>query len=126
MKKLWLIVLPLFVARLGGAEPQIEWVPWSDAVFQRAKTEHRFVLLDLGAVWCHWCRVMDEVTYRDPKVIALVNKKYIAVRVDQDARPDLANRYQNYGWPATIVFAADASEIIKRQGYIEPRPMASL
>jgi uncharacterized protein YyaL (SSP411 family) len=111
---------------LAAAEPEVQWTPWSDAVFQRARAEHRFVLLDLGAVWCHWCHVMDEVTYRDPKVIALINKSYIAVRVDQDARPDLANRYQNYGWPATIVFAADGSEIVKRQGYIEPRAMASL
>src|SRR5260370_11134501 len=69
---------------------------------------------------------MDEMTYSDDRVIALMNQRYIAVRVDQDSRPDLSNRYEDYGWPATIVFAADGSEIVKRSGYIPPMPMASM
>src|SRR6476661_4591728 len=79
--------------------PAIEWREWSDDIFAQAKKQNRFVLLDLGAVWCHWCHVMEEITYRDPKVIALINSKYIPVRVDQDSRPDLSNRYEDYGWP---------------------------
>jgi uncharacterized protein YyaL (SSP411 family) len=113
------------VARAG--EPaKIDWQPWSDSIFEKAQKEHRFVLLDLGAVWCHWCHVMEEITYRDPKVIALIKQRYLAVRVDQDARPDLSNRYEDYGWPATVVFNSDGSEIVKRQGYIPPKPMASM
>jgi uncharacterized protein YyaL (SSP411 family) len=104
----------------------IVWKPWSDSVFAEAKSEQRFVLLDLGTVWCHWCHVMDEVTYRDPGVIDLVRKRYIAVRVDADSRPDLSNRYEDYGWPATIVFNADGEEIVKRRGYLPPRSMASM
>lgn len=69
---------------------------------------------------------MDEVTYADPRVTALAREKYIAVRVDQDARPDLANRYENYGWPATVIFKWDGSELAKRRGYIPPGPMASM
>jgi uncharacterized protein YyaL (SSP411 family) len=110
----------------AGEPPKIDWQPWSDSIFEQAQKEHRFVLLDLGAVWCHWCHVMEDVTYRDPKVIALIRENYIAVRVDQDARPDLSNRYENYGWPATVVFNSDGSEIVKRQGYIPPKPMASM
>jgi uncharacterized protein len=113
------------VARAG--EPaKIDWQPWSDSIFEKAQKERRFVLLDLGAVWCHWCHVMEDITYRDPKVIALIKQRYIAVRVDQDSRPDLSNRYEDYGWPATIVFNSDGSEIVKRQGYIPPKPMASM
>ena len=108
------------------AEEAIEWHRWSEAVFERAKQENRFVLLDLGAVWCHWCHVMEEITYRDPEVIKLIGERFIAVSVDQDSRPDLSNRYEDYGWPATIVFDADGNEIVKRQGYIPPRPMASM
>ena len=104
----------------------IQWTGWNDGVFAKAKREHKFVLLDLQAIWCHWCHVMDEKTYADPKVIALMNQRYIAVKVDQDSRPDLANRYEDYGWPATIVFAADGSEIVKRRGYIPPDEMASM
>jgi uncharacterized protein YyaL (SSP411 family) len=105
---------------------QIEWQPWSDSVFAKAKQEGRFVLLDLGTGWCHWCHVMEEVTYQDPAVIELIRKGYIAVRVDADSRPDLSNRYEDYGWPATVVFGGDGAEIVKRQGYIPPKPMASM
>jgi len=108
------------------AEGTIAWQPWSDAAFAKAAQERRFVILDLEAVWCHWCHVMDETTYRDPKVIALMGSRYVAVRVDQDSRPDLANRYEDYGWPATIVFAADGSEIVRRRGYVDPAEMASM
>jgi hypothetical protein len=125
MKRL-LLLLSLALAFPSQAKPAIHWESWSDDVFARAKREHKFVLLDLEAVWCHWCHVMDEMTYSDERVIKLMNEKYIAVRVDQDSRPDLSNRYEDYGWPATIVFAADRSEIVKRSGYIEPMPMASM
>ena len=114
---------PLFV---HSEEPGLHWQPWSESVFAQARAQHKFVLLDLEAVWCHWCHVMDDVTYRDPNVVRLLNSRYILVKVDQDFRPDISNRYQDYGWPATVVFAADGSEIVKRQGYIPPRPMASM
>lgn len=115
-----------FAARAVRGDETIAWHAWSPEIFAQAKRENKFVLLDLEAVWCHWCHVMAEVTYRDPKVIELINARYLAVRVDQDSRPDLANRYENYGWPATIVYAPDASELVKRQGYLPPRGMASL
>src|SRR5580704_5606017 len=104
----------------------ITWHPWSDSVFAQAKSEGRFVLLDLGTVWCHWCHVMEKVTYRDSAVIDLVGRRYLAVRVDADARPDLSNRYEDYGWPATIVFNSDGTEIVKRRGYLPPGQMASM
>ncbi len=124
-------VLALLLAYGGWAAAEttaapLKWQAWSDAAFAEARAEHKFVLLDLEAVWCHWCHVMDDVTYRDPVVTRLLNERYVLVKVDQDARPDLSNRYGDWGWPATIVFAADGSEIVKRQGYIPPRPMASM
>ena len=122
-----------FHAIVIGEEPkplpvakEIHWQPWSDSVFSQAKREHKFVLLDLQAVWCHWCHVMDAKTYSDPQVIALIGSHYIAFRVDQDAHPDLASKYQNYGWPATVVFNSDGGEIVKRQGYLPPKLMASM
>src|SRR5437667_8236398 len=123
MKRLLLL---LVIALPLSAKPAIPWQPWSADVFARAKREHRFVLLDLEAVWCHWCHVMDEMTYSDDRVIALMNQRYIAVRVDQDSRPDLSNRYEDYGWPATVVFGSDGKGIVRRQGYIEPRQMTAM
>ncbi|HEY4989146.1 MAG TPA: DUF255 domain-containing protein [Opitutaceae bacterium] len=122
---LFTLALTLGAVRAHAAEA-IAWQPWSDAAFAKAKKENRFVIMDLEAVWCHWCHVMDETTYKDPKVIALMGSRYVPVRVDQDSRPDLANRYEDYGWPATIVFAADGSEIVRRRGYVNPAEMASM
>ena len=110
----------------AASTSSIPWEPWSDAVFERAAREGRYVLLDLEAVWCHWCHVMEEVTYHDPKVIELIKAKYIPVRVDQDSRPDIARRYEDYGWPATVVFNAEGGEIVKRRGYLAPEIMTSM
>ncbi len=110
----------------GGAAAETVWAEWDGALFARAKAENRFVLLDLEAVWCHWCHVMEETTYRDPAVVTLMAARYIPVRVDQDRNPDLSSRYGNWGWPATIVFAPDGTEIVKLRGYIPPERMAAL
>lgn len=69
---------------------------------------------------------MEETTYRDEAVAALINTRYLAVRVDQDADPDLSVRYGRWGWPATIVFAPDGSEIVKIRGYIPPPRMIAM
>lgn len=102
------------------------WEPWSEAAFAKARASGKLVILDLHAVWCHWCHVMEETTYRDPRVVQLLAEHYVCVEADQDARPDLANRYEDYGWPATIVFDGTGRELAKRAGYIEPAEMAAL
>ena len=73
------------------------WSDWSHDLFTRAATEKRFVILDLEAAWCHWCHVMEKTTYADPKVQELLVAKYLPVRVDQDANPDLSSRYGDWG-----------------------------
>lgn len=105
---------------------KVSWNQWDDAIFDRAKKENKFVILDLEAVWCHWCHVMDHDTYRDKRVIDLLNSNYIAVKVDQDSRPDLSHKYEDYGWPATIIFGPNGEEIVKRAGYINPDKMVNL
>ena len=126
----------LFVAMLltaafslnASESPSVAWKrTWNPApLFDEARHERRFVLLDLHAVWCHWCHVMDEQTYGDPTVRALIAQHYVAVSIDADSDPSLASRYGDWGWPATIVLAADGTEIVKRRGFIAPAQMASL
>jgi uncharacterized protein len=116
----------VLVAQAAFAAPIAWQTEWNEGLFVQAAKDHRFVILDLHAVWCHWCHVMDEKTYSDPKVRALIAKRYVAVSVDADGDPDLTSRYGDWGWPATIVLAADGSEIVKRRGYIPPEQMASL
>ena len=106
--------------------PQPAWQDWSPQVFAQARAEKKLVLLDMAAVWCHWCHVMDEKTYADPAVLAELQQHYRVIRVDQDARPDLSNRYKDYGWPATILFDAQGRELVKRAGYIERNEFLSL
>ena len=132
MRNLRLILsIAVFLPLVGQAEPPpapgpIQWQGWSDQLFDQAKKEHKFVLLDLEAIWCHWCHVMDETTYKDADIKNLMGSRYIAVRVDQDSRPDLSNRYEDYGWPATVVFTPDGKEIVKRAGYIPPDEMKGM
>jgi uncharacterized protein YyaL (SSP411 family) len=103
----------------------IAWRGWSTEVFAEAKRDRKLVLLDMEAVWCHWCHVMDETTYRDPKVVELIARHVIAVKVDQDSHPALSQRYEDWGWPATIVFDGDGRELHKERGYITPADMAA-
>lgn len=113
---------PVRASDAGG----IDWLRDDRAAFTQARAQQRFVLLYLEAVWCHWCHVMDQKSYADSSVRALLDAHYLPLRIDQDSRPDLANRYRDYGWPATIVFAADGTEIVKRRGYIAPEQFAKL
>jgi len=115
-----------FAASPLCAAEAVKWNGWDNDLFARATAEKRFVILDLEAVWCHWCHVMEKTTYADPQVEDLLASKYLPVRVDQDANPDLSSRYGDWGWPATIVFAPDGTEIAKIRGYIEPERMQAL
>ncbi len=87
----------------------VRWQEWGDAAFAQAARENKPVLLDIGAVWCHWCHVMDRESYENPDTAALINEHFIAVKVDRDERPDVDARYQaavsaisgQGGWPLT-------------------------
>ena len=120
------IALATLAAAPSHAADDLKWSDWGDELFTRAAAEKRFVILDLEAVWCHWCHVMEKTTYADPQVRELLAAKYLPVRVDQDANPDLSSRYGDWGWPATIVFGPDGTEIAKIRGYIEPERMQTL
>lgn len=113
-------------ARAASSDTGVRWQRDEATAFATARAERKPVLLYLEAVWCHWCHVMDAKTYRDPQVIELLQQHYVPLRIDQDGRPDLAARYRDVGWPATVIFAADGSEILKRQGYIATLPMQRL
>ena len=87
----------------------ILWHEWGEAAFVAAKQQNKPILLDIGAVWCHWCHVMDRESYENPDVARIINENFIAVKVDRDERPDVDSRYQlavsaisgQGGWPLT-------------------------
>ncbi|MGA9307271.1 MAG: thioredoxin domain-containing protein [Candidatus Sulfotelmatobacter sp.] len=93
----------------------IQWHEWGEEAFAAAQRENKPMLLDIGAVWCHWCHVMDRESYDDAEVAAIVNEHFIAVKVDRDERPDIDSRYQaavsavsgQGGWPLTAFLTPD-------------------
>src|SRR5579864_7858627 len=93
----------------------IRWHEWGEEAFAAAQRENKPMLLDIGAVWCHWCHVMDRESYDDPEIAAIVNQHFIAVKVDRDERPDIDSRYQaavqavsgQGGWPLTAFLTPD-------------------
>src|SRR5271169_7159238 len=110
-------------ARERGRQQLFPWVAWSNEAFALAKRENRFILLDCAAEWCHWCHVMDATTYLDPDIGRTLSNRFVAIRVDIDARPDLAERYGAWGWPATVIFSPDAEELGKFRGYLAPEEL---
>ena len=113
-------------ARARGAAQGFTWERWSPEAFTRAAREHRFLLVDGAAEWCHWCHVMDETTYRDAEVGRILRERFLAIRVDVDERPDIAERYGDWGWPATIVLSPDAEELGKFRGYLPPERLREI
>ncbi len=93
----------------------IQWHEFGEEAFSAARMANKPMLLDIGAVWCHWCHVMDRESYEDAEVAAIVNEHYIAVKVDRDERPDIDSRYQlavssltgQGGWPLTAFLTPD-------------------
>jgi uncharacterized protein YyaL (SSP411 family) len=93
----------------------IQWHEWSAEAFAKAAAQDKPILLDIGAVWCHWCHVMDRESYENPALAAVVNENFIAIKVDRDERPDVDSRYQaavqsmsgQGGWPLTAVLTPE-------------------
>jgi hypothetical protein len=93
----------------SAAHQPVDWYPWGPEPFARAAREAKPVLLDIGAVWCHWCHVIDRESYEDPSLAAFLNEHFVCVKVDRDERPDVDTRYQRAvqaitrqgGWPLT-------------------------
>jgi uncharacterized protein YyaL (SSP411 family) len=97
------------------------WSEWSDATFARAAHEKKFVIMSLQSWWCRWCHVMNRETWTNAEVRGILKDKFIPVYVDQDSRPDISQRYERWGWPATIIFAPDGTEIVKLRGFYSPQ-----
>jgi uncharacterized protein YyaL (SSP411 family) len=93
----------------------VQWRAWGEAAFANAQAENKPILLDIGAVWCHWCHVMDRESYEDAEIAKVINQHFVAVKVDRDERPDVDARYQaavsaisgQGGWPLTAFLTPD-------------------
>jgi hypothetical protein len=99
----------------SAAHQPVEWREWNDAAFDEARRADKPILLDIGAVWCHWCHVLDRESYENAAIAAIINEHYIPIKVDRDERPDIDARYQaaisaltgQGGWPLTAFLTPD-------------------
>ncbi len=112
----------------------VAWREWGEDAFRDAREQDKPILLDIGAVWCHWCHVMDTGiaddpvhtgTYSRPDIAELINSRYIPIKVDNDRRPDINARYNMGGWPTTA-FLTPAGDTLYGETYVPPDRMLGL
>src|SRR5436853_2828801 len=95
---------------LQHAHNPVDWYPWGDEAFQKARSENRPILLSIGYSACHWCHVMERESFEDEKIAALMNELFVSIKVDREERPDVDEIYMNAvqmltgrgGWPLTV------------------------
>jgi uncharacterized protein YyaL (SSP411 family) len=117
----------------SAAHQPIDWYPFGPEAFEAANRESKPILLDIGAVWCHWCHVIDRESYENDDIAQLINQYFIPVKVDRDERPDVDARYQQVvasmtgqgGWPLTAFLAPDG-RVIYGGTYYPPETMKTL
>ena len=111
----------------SAAHQPIHWYPWGDAAFAAARAADKPILLDIGAVWCHWCHVMDGESYEHPAIAEYLNAHFVCIKVDRDERPDIDARYQRAvqaltrqgGWPLTA-FLTPEGQVFYGGTYFPP------
>ena len=100
---------------LQHAANPVDWHPWNEEAFQKAKNMDKPVFLSIGYSTCHWCHVMEHESFEDPQVASLINDNFIPIKVDREERPDLDQIYMAVcqavtgtgGWPLTIILTPD-------------------
>jgi uncharacterized protein YyaL (SSP411 family) len=104
---------------LQHAHNPVDWYPWGPEAFARAKKEGKFVFLSIGYSSCHWCHVMERESFENPAVAKLLNRWFVAIKVDREERPDIDHVYmtalslsgQSGGWPLSMFLTADGKPI---------------
>ena len=101
---------------LQHAHNPVDWYPWGEEAFARARAEDKPILLSVGYSACHWCHVMERESFEDPEIAALMNRHFVSVKVDREERPDVDQIYMQAvqsmtghgGWPMTCFLTPDA------------------
>ena len=108
------------------AHNPVNWYPWGETAFGRAKKEHKLIFLSIGYSTCHWCHVMERESFTDKRVAALLNRDFIAIKVDREQYPQIDKKYQRIyqsvhgrrgGWPLSV-FLTPQEEVLDIRAYI--------
>ena len=95
---------------LQHANNPVDWYPWGDDAFAKARTEQKPIFLSIGYSTCHWCHVMEHESFEDASIADVLNRKFVAVKVDREERPDVDRVYMTFvqattgagGWPMSV------------------------
>src|SRR4028118_36312 len=87
---------------LQHAHNPVDWYPWGDEAFEAARRENKPVFLSVGYSTCHWCHVMERESFEDEEVAEIINRGFIAIKVDREERPDVDAIYMNAGFKAGL------------------------
>lgn len=100
---------------LQHAHNPVDWFPWGEEAFNKAKSEDKLIFLSIGYSTCHWCHVMEDESFSNPEIAGILNKHFVSIKVDREERPDLDNVYMSIvagmtgsgGWPLTVILTPD-------------------
>src|SRR5260370_16688152 len=100
---------------LQHAHNPVDWYPWGEEAFEKARREDKPIFLSIGYSTCHWCHVMECESYNDTEVARLMNDAFVSIKVDREERPDIDNVYMNValmltgsgGWPLNVILTPD-------------------
>ncbi|GAB6074504.1 thioredoxin domain-containing protein [Nautilia lithotrophica] len=113
---------------LQHADNPVDWYPWGDEAFEKAKKENRLIFLSIGYSTCHWCHVMERESFENEEIANILNKFFVSIKVDREEMPDIDKKYQKIyqimhnragGWPLTIIMTPKG-EVFYSATYIPP------
>jgi hypothetical protein len=118
---------------LQHADNPVDWYPWGDAAFTKARDEDKPILLSVGYAACHWCHVMEDESFEDDETAALMNEHFVNIKVDREERPDVDSLYMDAvvaltghgGWPMTVFLTPDGEPFLGGT-YYPPEPRHGL
>ena len=105
---------------LQHAENPVDWLPWGEEAFAKAKREDKLVFLSIGYSTCHWCHVMERESFENDAIAAVMNRNFVNIKVDREERPDIDATYMAFvqatsgqgGWPLSVWLTPDALPVV--------------
>ena len=105
---------------LQHAENPVDWLPWGEEAFAKAKREDKLVFLSIGYSTCHWCHVMERESFENEAIAAVMNRHFVNIKVDREERPDIDATYMAFvqatsgqgGWPLSVWLTPDALPVV--------------
>lgn len=126
MKKSFIFLIFILISINYVNAENIHWEQWQKEAFEKAKTQNKLILINVGLEGCTACNRMAKHTYSDSTVIKLLNDNFVSIEVDSQARPDIGERYSDWAWPATVFLSPEGTQIFAMAGNRYPETFTSI